>query len=88
MKLFYREYGKGTPLIILHGLYGSSDNWAGIAKALSEDFRVIVPDLRNHGESPHSDAHSYPAMTEDIKALYKACGIDKAHLLGHSMGGK
>ncbi|MFO7879387.1 MAG: alpha/beta fold hydrolase [Bacteroidota bacterium] len=88
MKLFYREYGEGNPLIILHGLYGSSDNWMSIAKTLSSDFRVIVPDLRNHGQSPHHEDHSYPSMTKDLLELFKSCGIDKAHILGHSMGGK
>ena len=69
MKLFYRKYGEGPPLIILHGLYGSSDNWATIAKKLADTFTVYLPDQRNHGQSPHSDIHDYDSMRDDIYEL-------------------
>lgn len=89
MKLSFREYGNsGTPVVILHGLYGSSDNWAGIARALSDQFRVIVPDMRNHGKSPHTTDHSYNAMSEDILELVDSLEIGKFIIAGHSMGGK
>ncbi len=88
MKLFYRELGSGEPMIILHGLYGSSDNWIPLAKSFSQSFRVIVPDLRNHGCSPHADDHTYPEMVEDIRELFERTNIQRAHILGHSMGGK
>ena len=56
MKLFYRKYGEaGPPLIIVHGLYGSGDNWVTIARELAASFEVYVVDQRNHGQSPHSD---------------------------------
>ncbi|TFG88434.1 MAG: alpha/beta fold hydrolase, partial [Candidatus Atribacteria bacterium] len=54
MKLFCRKYGSGPPLIILHGLYGSSDNWVSVARSISDRFTVYLPDQRNHGQSPHS----------------------------------
>ncbi len=90
MELFYQEFGEQNPepLIILHGLYGSSDNWLSLGKRFSENYRVIIPDLRNHGQSPHSDIHSFPAMTEDLFEIFKKLNIKKANLLGHSMGGK
>lgn len=88
MKLYYREYGSGTPLIILHGLYGSSDNWAAIARSLSNQFRVIVPDLRNHGRSPHNPVHTYEAMSSDIMELADSLQLQKVIIAGHSMGGK
>lgn len=88
MKLFYRELGNGFPLVILHGLYGSSDNWMGIAKRFSESYRVILPDQRNHGQSPHSSSHTYPDMAHDLAELVDNLGIDNFHLLGHSMGGR
>ena len=88
MKLFFKEMGVGQPIIILHGLYGSSDNWLTIARMLSVDFRVIVPDLRNHGRSPHHREHSYPAMATDVLELMDDLNIEKCILLGHSMGGK
>ena len=88
MKLYYREFGEGVPYIILHGLYGSSDNWASIARVLSDNFRVIVPDLRNHGRSPHSDEHTFSAMAADIIEMLDSLGIDRFFLAGHSMGGK
>lgn len=88
MKLFFREFGKGTPLIILHGLYGSSDNWVGIARELSDTFRVIIPDLRNHGRSPHNPVHTYEAISDDLLELADSLDLGKFILAGHSMGGK
>lgn len=88
MELFYREYGEGIPLLILHGLYGSSDNWLSIARELSETYRVILPDQRNHGQSPHDPVHNYKAMSEDLHELVVDLDIDEFILAGHSMGGK
>lgn len=89
MQLFYREEGNGYPLIILHGLYGASDNWLPVAHLLNPFFRVILPDLRNHGHSPHHPLHTYEAMTEDVAALIDSLHLSvKPHLVGHSMGGK
>ena len=89
MKLFHRKYGdRGPALIIVHGLYGSGDNCAGIARELASDFEVYAIDQRNHGQSPHSDAHDYPSMRDDLKQFMDAEGIDEAVLVGHSMGAK
>jgi esterase len=88
MKLFFRRLGKGDPLIILHGLYGSSDNWMGIAHKLAENYDVILPDLRNHGKSPHSAEHTYMALSADLYELLDELKLAKVHLIGHSMGGK
>ncbi len=89
MELFFRKYGEaGPPLIIVHGLYGSADNWVSIARELSDRFEVFVVDQRNHGHSPHSDIHDYPAMREDLLEFMDLQGIKKAVLIGHSMGGK
>jgi len=88
MKLFYRKYGSGPPLIILHGLFGSSDNWVSMAKSLSDRFTVFLPDLRNHGQSPHSSIHNYDSLKEDLYYLANELGLDKFFLAGHSMGGK
>lgn len=89
MKLAYREYGQGTPMIILHGLFGQSDNWNTLAKQFSEQgFRVFTLDLRNHGLSPHSTDWSYSLMASDIKEFIAEHQLAKPVLLGHSMGGK
>jgi pimeloyl-ACP methyl ester carboxylesterase len=88
MKLFYRKYGMGPPLVILHGLYGSSDNWVTIARKISGSFTVYLPDQRNHGLSPHSSDHSYDALSKDLFELIQDLGIGKFILAGHSMGGK
>jgi pimeloyl-ACP methyl ester carboxylesterase len=88
MKLFYREYGRGEPLIILHGLFGSADNWMTQAKMLSEHYHVYVVDQRNHGLSPHDAAHDYLAMADDLNEFFVQHNLDKAIVLGHSMGGK
>ena len=88
MKLHYRKYGSGPVMIILHGLYGSSDNWITIAKQLQDHYTVLLPDLRNHGASPHTATHSYAGMVDDLVQLYKDTGTENAYLIGHSMGGK
>lgn len=88
MKLFCRKFGKGPPLIILHGLCGSSDNWVSVAKAVSTKYTVFLPDLRNHGRSPHSDIHNYEALSNDIYELLEELTTGKFFLAGHSMGGK
>ena len=89
MKLFFRKYGEaGPPLIIVHGLYGSGDNWVSIARDLAESFEVFVVDQRNHGQSPHSEVHDYEAMQEDLREFMDDQGIERAVLIGHSMGGK
>jgi len=88
MKLFYREVGKGKPFVILHGLFGFSDNWATHAKKLADYYRVILVDLRNHGHSPWSDEFTYELMVSDLYELITQLDLPKFILLGHSMGGK
>lgn len=92
MKLFYRKIGTGQPLIILHGLFGQSDNWNSLGKQFSEQgFEVYLVDLRNHGNSPHSDVWNYQVMSDDIYELITDAGLlpnKNIILLGHSMGGK
>jgi pimeloyl-ACP methyl ester carboxylesterase len=88
MKLFYRKYGNGPPLVILHGLYGSSDNWVTIARSLSGRYTVYLPDQRNHGQSPHSEINDYSSMRDDLFELVTDLKLKKFFLSGHSMGGK
>lgn len=88
MKLFYREYGQGQPMIILHGLMGSSDNWLPQAKMLGEHYHVWVVDQRNHGQSPHSNEFNYKVLSEDILNFIQEHRIENPVIIGHSMGGK
>lgn len=88
MLLFHQDLGSGTPMMILHGLFGSLDNWRTLSLKLAEQFRVIPTDLRNHGHSFHSDEHTYELMAEDINALYDHLQLSPMVLVGHSMGGK
>jgi esterase len=90
LKLHYREMGEREKpaLLLLHGLFGNSGNWAGVVKYLKDDFRLILPDLRNHGRSPHSDEMDFPAMAADLRQLMRALMLESASILGHSMGGK
>lgn len=88
MKLHYREIGEGKPLFILHGLFGSSDNWQTLGKKFGEYFKVYFVDQRNHGRSPHSDEFNYNLMVSDFRNLVEDIGHDKVNILGHSMGGK
>jgi esterase len=82
------EYGAGKPVAILHGLFGSARNWAGIAQRLAGRYRVIAFDLRNHGTSPWADWMDYAAMAEDVRMAMAAHGHRRFALIGHSMGGK
>jgi esterase len=88
MKLHHKISGEGSPLIILHGLFGTLENWGGQIAAFKEHYQVISVDLRNHGRSPHSNEMNYPVMANDIIELMDDLSIDTAHILGHSMGGK
>jgi len=92
LHLYYREYGRyreeRPTLMFLHGLFGSSANWHSIARTLEGDFHVIVPDLRNHGRSPHADDVDYPALAGDVAGLIDDHGLESVVLIGHSMGGK
>ncbi len=89
MKLFFRKYGSGPPLLILHGLFGQSDNWNSMAKRFGENgFTAIPVDLRNHGLSPQSDQWNYDLMAEDVVQMIIDNDLDKVNIIGHSMGGK
>ncbi|MFT7232560.1 MAG: esterase, partial [Cyclobacteriaceae bacterium] len=88
MKLSFRTLGEGVPLVILHGLFGSADNWQTVGKALSEKFKVYLVDQRNHGNSPHSDAFNYDLLVDDLNELIDGEGHNNVILIGHSMGGK
>lgn len=90
LELNHRTYGEPTnpTLVLLHGLFGSATNWGSIARGLADRYHVLVPDLRNHGQSPHHDEHSYDAMVADVLGLLDRYGVSQAGLVGHSMGGK
>lgn len=88
VELNHRITGEGAPLIILHGLFGSMDNLGGITRRLQDEWQVHALDQRNHGKSPHTETMDYPAMAADVIAYMDAQGLDKAAILGHSMGGK
>ncbi len=88
VKMFSRIIGKGHPVIILHGLYGMSDNWLTIAKPLSQNFEVHLPDWRNHGQSPHLPSHTYTDLVNDLKYYSEKNRLERFAIIGHSMGGK
>ncbi|MGJ8513289.1 alpha/beta fold hydrolase [Carnimonas bestiolae] len=92
LNLHYIEQGTPSdherPLVILHGLLGSADNWRSALKAFGRDRRVMALDLRNHGASPHAQDVGYEALAEDVVATLASLNIQRFDLLGHSMGGK
>ncbi|MEM6344911.1 MAG: alpha/beta fold hydrolase [Bacteroidota bacterium] len=88
MDLNFKSFGNGPALIILHGLFGSLDNWVSHARQLADSYSVYLLDQRNHGKSPHDDQWDYETMADDLEAFMDQQGIYQAHLLGHSMGGK
>lgn len=87
--LNYKEFGLGEPVIILHGLFGTLDNWQTIAKKLSDHFTVFILDLRNHGRSPQTDDDfNYQVLADDLAEFMQDHWIYEARIVGHSMGGK
>lgn len=89
MELAYREYGQGQPLIIMHGLFGQSDNWNSLAKRFAENnLKVFTVDLRNHGLSQHSEEWTYEIMAHDLNEFIQKHQLKNPIILGHSMGGK
>ena len=88
MKLNFKKLGEGKPLLIIHGLFGSSDNWGMLGKRFAEKYTVYLIDLRNHGRSPHSRNMNYEAMADDLLELIQDEKILNPSLIGHSMGGK
>tara|TARA_B100000965_G_C19575044_1_gene750949 strand:- start:696 stop:1466 length:771 start_codon:yes stop_codon:yes gene_type:complete len=89
MKLYSRIYGDNIQdLIIIHGLFGMSDNWNSLGRQFAKYYKVHLIDLRNHGRSPHAEEFNYNVMCEDIFEYVEANNIKKPILLGHSLGGK
>lgn len=88
VSLHHTILGDGQPLIVMHGLFGSSTNWRSLSRALARSWQVHTLDLRNHGQSPHSDAMSYLDMARDLSRYLDDRGLESATILGHSMGGK
>ncbi len=88
MTLNYKTLGSGKPLVILHGLLGSLDNWVTVSKYLSKSYKIYIIDLPNHGKSYHSQVFSYEDMSNDLDSFFNKNGLTNFSLLGHSMGGK
>jgi pimeloyl-ACP methyl ester carboxylesterase len=88
LRLAAREAGQGSPVVLLHGLFGQAGNFGAIQRRLAAAHRVIALDLRNHGDSPHADAMNYPGMAADVHATLAALNALPAAVIGHSMGGK
>lgn len=88
MELNYKSFGEGEPVLILHGMFGTLDNWQTLAKKMAKEYMVFILDLRNHGRSPHKEEMSYALMAEDVKAFMTDHWIHEARIIGHSMGGK
>jgi esterase len=88
MKLFRQKLGSGPPLVIVHGLFGSGDNWMTHAKYFAEQFEVFLLDLRNHGHSPHHPDMNFQVMADDLLEFFAEEGLRDVCLVGHSLGGK
>ena len=82
------QAGEGPPVVLMHGLFGQARNFGAIQRALVPRFRVIALDMRNHGESPHAADMRYPTQAADVRETLLALGIERAAIVGHSMGGK
>src|SRR5262244_3355340 len=88
MNLHFEVVGEGRPVVILHGLLGSADNWRSMSRRLGAYYRVFALDLRNHGRSPHSNILDYDVMAADVREFTEQQALRRIMLLGHSMGGK
>lgn len=82
------QTGEGPPVVLLHGLFGAARNFGAIQRALAPRFRVVALDMRNHGDSPHAPDMRYPTQAADVHETLQSLGIEKAAVIGHSMGGK
>ncbi|MFC5270632.1 alpha/beta fold hydrolase [Adhaeribacter terreus] len=88
MKLHFRTLGEGQPFVIMHGLFGTSDNWQTLGKRFSETHKVYLVDMRNHGRTEHSHEFNYQLMADDILEFVKQENLQNPIIMGHSMGGK
>ncbi len=89
MNLFFRKIGEGKPLVILHGVFGSSDNLYTVSKTLAEhNLAVYMLDARNHGQSPHASEFNYEVMARDLIGFLEQQNLRNPVIMGHSMGGK
>ncbi len=88
MILHHSTFGEGEAIVILHGLFGMSDNWKTMARLLSTDYQVVTMDLRNHGRSNRSETMTYASMAGDVVETLESLNLQDIHLIGHSMGGK
>jgi esterase len=88
MRLNCIESGDGPPVVLLHGLFGAARNFGTVQRALIPLFRVIAMDARNHGASPHAAAMRYATLAADVLETLDALAIERAAVIGHSMGGK
>jgi pimeloyl-ACP methyl ester carboxylesterase len=88
MNLHFEAVGEGSPLLILHGLLGSAENWRSMSRSFGAHYKVFAVDLRNHGRSPHSDNFDYDVMAADVRKFIERQALDRVRLLGHSIGGK
>ena len=88
MKLFSRIMGEGQPILIVHGLFGMSDNWQSLGKKFADFYEVHLIDQRNHGRSPHSAIFNYEVLANDLLNYIKDHNLKNVILMGHSMGGK
>lgn len=88
MRLHHRQAGAGAPLVLLHGLFGSLENLGAIARLLRDHFTVYSVDLPNHGRSPHASHMHLRNMAEAVASWQAEQGLERAHFVGHSLGGK
>ncbi len=78
------------PIVICHGLLGNSGNWVGLARVMAEETgrRVLLPDLRNHGRSPHSEHMTYRHLASDLRRFLSKHDLSEVTMMGHSMGAR
>lgn len=89
VKLNYKTFGEGEPVVFLHGLFGMLDNWQTIAKKVADaGYMVYLVDQRDHGKSPNTEEFNYPVLAEDLYEFLMDEWVHQAVIIGHSMGGK
>ena len=88
VQLNHEIQGSGPTVVLLHGLFGDLDNLKGLGRELQQQYQVVYVDLRNHGDSPHTEAMNFELMAADLMQLVTSLKLDAVHLVGHSLGGK